>query len=454
MMNPNAIPYKVTLPVGEISKSASVTSSSRSPLLRSATLTSTDRPRQLQGTKEQLDKNERHQLQRNQLNTPQSSSSVSSSSLDLLQQDQRTAVIRYTRAELLQVQKAVLQDVAQGPIVDMPPFKGVPLLLTPFLKLAYALEYIDVEASIARARDAGTQGHEIPCGVSVMATGVSPASVMPSSSPFLIDSVVDQKRAKNNNTHSHDHCGVRTHPCLICMQGCSPCPMLSTLLRQITQQLLRARLSACLLQSNEVVWAQLQLALVFEAKKSSLRMRLLAEKHPEVVRKVAEYLYGEGYHLRLPAVTAHDEWTQLMKMLKYDAIRDNATRIKTDLSKRWRRYHTPFEQFVFFFSFRDDRPNGAVRNVVTRSVKPGMVAILTGDLVAMYLLHKLGFFIPPDYYWEVFPFMKRSVGKHAAPQVLVRHFALYLSSKQCPDIYNPVENLCMKKYTETNWSKR
>ncbi|CCW66147.1 unnamed protein product [Phytomonas sp. Hart1] len=440
-MNPNAAPYKITFAMEKISKDTSITSSSPPQLFRGSMITAADYLRQLRMMEERHNKPEDYRPQPDSINLPQSSICISSSVSDFPQRDLRSKVIRYSKAELLQIQETVLHAVAHGPVVDVPPFKGVPVSLAGLLRLPYALEYIDIEASVALAKNTGLCAHPTSWGMPGVETAISSGFAIFSFDDSPMGVAVDRARAGNTKNLNELNRGPGTHLCPICAHACGPCAVLDPVFRQITQRLLRTRLGACLLQSDNVVWAQLQLALVFESKKSSLRMRLLAEKHPAVVRRVGEYLYGEGYHLRLPVVTAHNEWRELTKMLKFDAIRDNLTRIKTDLSKRWRQYHTPFEQFVFFFSFRDDRPKGVVKNVVTQSVKPGMVAILTGDLMAMYLLHKLGFFIPPDYYWEVFLFMKRSVGKHGTPQDLVRHFALHLSSKQCPNIFNPVENI-------------
>lgn len=140
----------------------------------------------------------------------------------------------------------------------------------------------------------------------------------------------------------------------------------------------------------------------------------------------------------LPAITDHDAWSVLLHLLCFDAIRDNCTRVVTDLSRHWRRRTTAFEQFVYFFAFRDDRPQSRVRNIITRSVKPGMVAMLSGDMVAMTLLHYLGFYTPHDYYWQVYPFLQQALGHSATYYDVIRHLGHYLSCKQDKNLYNPL----------------
>lgn len=295
----------------------------------------------------------------------------------------------------------------------------------------------------AQSREEATP-HPDETVLSCAAKETSLAIIRALTSPlYLPCSAADSSAASSSQSSSHDIAAeaMRDYHCVHCASARvhrEPCPAVSMLMQQVHRLVLRSKYGACLMQTGEVVWGLLQLALVFEVKQSSLRMRRLAERCPAAVRVVAEYLCGDGYHMPLPAVTDHEAWSGLSQLLCFDAIRDNRTRIKTDLSKHWRRRRTPFEQFVFFFTHRDDRPRVQVRNIITRSVKPGMVAMLSGDVVAMVLLSRLGFFVPPDKYWRVYPFLKQSLGEDTLLYSVVRHLARYLSCTQDPNMYDPI----------------
>lgn len=309
-----------------------------------------------------------------------------------------------------------MEYITRGPIVEHPPFLKVPESFAHLLELPHALEYVNVDAATRLVE------HRFYA------------------SPLLSSSSAAGSGQEGHDGDDDDIAHARLFRCAVCAEGGpQPCPALHRIIQRAAKFAMSTKLGAALMQPPLVVQSLLQLALVFEAKQSSLRLRLLAERSPRVVHLVEEYLCGEGYHLPLPTVTAHEEWAAMNTMLKFDAIRDNKTRIITDLSKHWKKRRTQFEQFVHFFAFRDARPVGRVKNLITDSVKPGMVAMLMGDVTAVLLLHRLGFFIPPDYYWSVYPFLRQALGEGTLAYDVVRHLGMYCSSAQPKDMYNPVE---------------
>ncbi|CAD2217830.1 hypothetical protein, conserved [Angomonas deanei] len=311
---------------------------------------------------------------------------------------------RYTVDEIRALEEVSLQRIRQGFIVDSPPFLKIPYDFAQLLHAPHALEFLDVDSASALVEG---------CRYS---------------SPLTTDFA-------NHNLSIYDY------TCPTCSAGELPCEAAAEVLRDVKRRLLGTRLGAILLQGPEVVWGQIQLALVFEMKQSSLRLRMLAEKNPGIPRLVGEYLYGEGYHILIPPVTAHDDWADMNSLLKFDFILKNKTRVKTDLSKQWRKRNTQFEQFAYFFSFRDDVPEqNSTLNMITRSVKPGMIAMLSGDIAAMVLLANLEFLIPYDYFWSVFPFLDDAFGSDSPQYSLIRHVGLYLSSKQKSNKFNPIVN--------------
>ncbi|KAG5469306.1 hypothetical protein LSCM1_02521 [Leishmania martiniquensis] len=320
--------------------------------------------------------------------------------------------IRYSKQQLLSLRAAAIQQVMCGRVVEHPQLLKIPESFAPLLELPFAVEYVHTDAAVQLVEH---RRRESP----------------PSSS---------SSNSVAHSEHLAAEASARLFPCDVCSQGGPhPCPAIQQILQRVTRQVMTTTLGAALIQPALVVESLLRLALVFDAKQSSLRLRMLAQKSPRVVHLVEEYLCGEGYHLPLPPVTAHEDWVTLNGILKFDAIRNNETRVITDLSKHWKKRRTPFEQFIFFFAFRDARPVRPAKNIITSSVKPGMVAMLTGDVRAMILLHRLGFFIPPDYYWTVFPFLRQALGEGTLTYDAVRHLGLYLSSAQSADMYNPVE---------------
>ncbi|GET91774.1 hypothetical protein, conserved [Leishmania tarentolae] len=326
--------------------------------------------------------------------------------------NQGVSILRYSKQQLLSLRPVAIEQVRTGRVVDHPPFLKIPESFAPLLGLPFAMEYVNVDAAmrLVEHRSYASRPASLPC-----------------------TSVTNSKDLEAEGQ-------ACLYTCSVCAQG-GPhsCTVIERILQRASRYFMSTKLGATLMQPALVVESLLRLALVFEAKQSSFRLRLLAEQSPRVVHLVEEYLCGEGYHLPLPPVTAHEDWAALNTMLKFDAIRDNRTRVITDLSKHWKKRRTQFEQFVYFFSFRDARPVGPAKNIITKSVKPGMVAMLTGDVPAIVLLHRLGFFIPPDYYWKVFPFLRQALGEGTQAYDVVRHLGLYLSSSQPADMYNPVE---------------
>lgn len=331
---------------------------------------------------------------------------------------------RYTKQELLSLRPAAMECITRGPIVDHPPFLKVPESFAHLLELPHALEYVNVEAA--------TQLVEHRPYVSPLLSSSSAATAGASHA--------QTGDCEGGAAADDDIAHARLFQCALCAEGGpQPCPAIQRIIQRASKFAMSTKLGAALMQPPLVLESLLQLALVFEAKQSSLRLRLLAERSPRVVHLVEEYLCGEGYHLPLPPVTAHEEWAAMNNMLKFDAIRDNKTRVITDLSKHWKKRRTQFEQFVHFFAFRDARPVRPAKNIITQSVKPGMVAMLMGDVTAVLLLHRLGFFVPPDYYWAVYPFLRQALGEGTLAYDVVRHLGLYFSSAQPKDMYNPVE---------------
>lgn len=168
-----------------------------------------------------------------------------------------------------------------------------------------------------------------------------------------------------------------------------------------------SRALQCLTQPASVFRSLLQMSLVLEFKRGSARLRWITEQSPCIADRIRGFLCGEDTpFVPLPPVTAHEEWEEMLALMGFDAIRDNRTRIITDFSRHWKRRTIPYEQFVFFYAFRDHLPPAPVKNIVTRSVKPGMVAMLSMNAQAMWLLHHHEFFIPEDHYWDVFRFLE------------------------------------------------
>lgn len=281
--------------------------------------------------------------------------------------------------------------------------------------------------------------------------------------------VSDRKRRKERSGRPF-RLSLSRYYCAICAEGSEPCDDARRWLSECSlripeeedhedhivtvngrQQSKKSRAYACLTQPLHVFRSLLQISLILESKRGSARLRWVTEQYPGVRDRILEFLCGteeqqpssrshrchfnedekdlrareEGetwrddvpavpvspppsrlHYVPLPPVTAHDEWEEMIYWMGFDAIRDNKTRIITDFSRHWKRRTIPYDQFVFFYSFRDHQPPTPVLNIVTRSVKPGMAAMLRMNLVSLQLLHHHEFFIPEDHYWDVFPYLE------------------------------------------------
>jgi hypothetical protein len=302
---------------------------------------------------------------------------------------------RFTKAELKAIQAPALQSVAREPRVAIPPFHGVPASLQSYLNLRNYIEFVDIEAATRI--------------VETVSPTLNPLPTPPSEKPTFNDPVMD-------------------YYCVQCSKGPQPCGPIGEIVRGVRRREQQNLLGAFLFQQGEVVMGQVATLLVFDSKRSSMRMRKLKEQCPQAIKIIKEFLCGEGFHIPPPPVTAHDQWRTLNQMLKFDSIRDSKTIIYTELSKYWKKSHTPFEQFAHFLFYRDDAPAHRSKNMITHAQKPVLVAVLSGDLDAVVMLSELGFFVPPDYYWS-FPFFKDAL-RDARMYNVMRHLCIYYYQKQ------------------------
>ncbi|KAH9578315.1 hypothetical protein LSM04_001880 [Trypanosoma melophagium] len=322
----------------------------------------------------------------------------------------------YSRAALKEIELSVVENIRSASLAKIKLIPPAPVNFVSLVKLPSALEFLNVDHVVTLVRSG-------ECSTNAK-TPLWSSRVQP-------------------NTLSSSTRSVLPHPNQ-CQDGLEGCPIIQEVISSAVRKAASSRLGALLLQSGDVVLGLLQLALVFEARQSSLRLRLLAEQHPNVVNRIKEYLCGEGYHLPLPSVISHEDWQTLNSILKFDWIRDNRTRIFTEISKRWKKRHTQFEQFVHFFEYRDDRPLHPVKNMLTHSTTPVLVSVLSGDVMAVVLLARLGFFVPPDYYWDIFSFFAESLlpkSSDGEMYNLMRHLCLHLAERQQAlrgDVFNPI----------------
>eukprot|EP00796_Vickermania_ingenoplastis_P004167 gene4167-3008_t len=228
-------------------------------------------------------------------------------------------------------------------------------------------------------------------------------------------------------------CPQQLYSCAVCAAGGAACKRVQGWLDEIREETRAptgSRALRCLAQPPEVFRNLLRMSMALESKRGSSRLRWIVEQYPQVSDRVRTFLCGDVNYVPLPPVTAHEEWEEMIVTMGFDAIRDNRTRIITDFSRHWKRRTIPYEQFVFFYDFRDRHPPATVKNIVTRPLKPGMVAMLSMNLRAMELLHHHNFLMPEDEYWEVFRFLEAAAGGNTAKYYKVRHLGLYLSSTQ------------------------
>lgn len=272
------------------------------------------------------------------------------------------------------------------------------------------------------------------------------------------------------NRKKHDHpltspLSLCRYYCPICAEGEKPCDAVQHWLQACRADVPKrgndvdelvtihgrvmnkgSRAYACLSQPVHIFRSLLQLSLVLESKRGSSRLRWITEQYPAIRNRILDFLCGvfsqasndtsrrsdsisvnddagcepstishsppsvsaSPSYVPLPPVTAHEEWEEMICWLGFDALRDNRTKVITDFSRHWKRRTIAYEQFIFFYSFRDHQPSTEVMNIITRSVKPGMVAMLCMNQHALQLLHHHEFFIPEDHYWDMFPYLEEA----------------------------------------------
>jgi len=211
------------------------------------------------------------------------------------------------------------------------------------------------------------------------------------------------------------------------MCSAAPCDAIQEIVDSVVAEE-RAKHGAFLLQDPQAIFGQVELQLVFDSPSTTRRMRAFKEQCPAAVARIKQFLCGPGFHSAPPKANNDDAWNALLSRLRFDAIRDNRTPIYTELSKHWKKRHTPFEQFAHFLSFRDSMPVHFTLNMLTHGQKPALVAALCGDTTAFVLLARLGFAIPSDVQWERTPFMRDTLDtrRHA----VLRHLNTYFFRRQ------------------------
>ena len=287
-----------------------------------------------------------------------------------------------TREEIRALRDPALALERSRGVTTFHPFTHIPHSLPPLLQCRHFEEFVDVDAASSLVED--------------IQVAVDPSLV--------------------------------NYYCVECAQGPNPCGRVADLIVGVRRKLQQTRIGAFLFQPGDVVMGLVQLHLVFESRKTSMKMKLLAEKAKDAVTRIREFLCGEGFHVLPPPVAQHDQWRRMMQLLMFDWIRDNRTRIFTELSKYWKKSHTQFEQFAHFLFYRDDRPAHVVRNMLTHSQKPVMVAVIGGSLDAVVVLSELGFFVPPDYFWASFPFFKETL--EGTMGHVLRHLCVHYYQRQ------------------------
>jgi hypothetical protein len=206
-----------------------------------------------------------------------------------------------------------------------------------------------------------------------------------------------------------------------------PCPAIQSIIDSVVDEE-RAKHGAFLLQDPSVVFGQIELQLVFDSPSATRRMKHMKTSCPKAFNCIKEFLCGPGYHLAPPKADRHDAWAAMMARLKFDLIRDNATPIYTELSKNWKKRHSPFEQFAHFLFFRDSMPAHATYNMLTHAQKPALIAAMAGDTTAFVMLARLGFAVPSDVQWQHTPFMKDMLDTRRF--AVLRHLNTYFFRKQ------------------------
>jgi hypothetical protein len=302
--------------------------------------------------------------------------------------------IQYTRQEMQRVLvevQGVLQLAAQTqPRLSFPPFHGIPQSFAKYFEVRCHVDFINWDSPLLLP----------PKPLPTPSGAADPTQLAP-----IQGSVV----------------------CATCSAlDQTSCLSIADLVKRVRHQEKNAG-GGFLTQGGEVVLSSLAVLLAFEHRKTSMRMKRLAEKYPQTKRLVHQFLCGEGFHIPPPPLGNDEAWGRMLRRLKFDYIRDNRTKIYTELSKNWKKGHTQFEQFVHFAYYRDAVTAWPTKAMITHSQKPILVACITGDIDAMILLAELGYFVPSDAFWDILPYFGQL---DEATYFTLRHLCLYYFKKQ------------------------
>ena len=312
----------------------------------------------------------------------------------------RPHVLRRTNQEMRCIKDVVLLHIQHEGSTSHPPYRDIPVTLVPYLSLPRYFEYIDMENAtklVEGSRRIGTIVEEDPA-------------------------------AKYFCTQ-----------CANSSLGCDIIRCIISAARKRIQQCMKGGSFLC--QGADVVFSLVQLKLVFESKRTSLKLRHVAIHYPSVVRLVEDFLCGEGFHIPAPALVKHEEWRNLLEITRFDYIRDNRTRILSETSKYWKKSNSAFEQFAYFLNMRDAVPLQHTKGLLTHAQKPVLVAALVGDIEATVILCDLGFFVPPDYFWGTFNFLKEKFEEDPIRFGVLRHLLVYYFQQSClsgVEKFNPI----------------
>lgn len=246
-------------------------------------------------------------------------------------------------------------------------------------------------------------------------------------------SVQQQPQTVAERLHAHELFVPQNDPatnfyCVKCASDAIPCEPVHLIIDNVMRHERKTSLGAFFMQSPEVVGYSLLLLQVFEGKRTSTKLRTLKEMCPKVPGLVKEFLCGGGFHISPPPIAASEKWDILLERLKFTWIRDNRTRIFTELSRHWKRSHSPFEQFMHFFFYRKAVPLHKTKGMMLHRQKPVIVACLAGDIEATVLLCELGFEVPSDLMWERLPYFKECLDPKL--YCVLRHLCVHYFRQQ------------------------
>ena len=313
--------------------------------------------------------------------------------------------LKYTQSQLLAVKKDVWKRLSEAAEteerVDHPPFHGVPKSFVPFFNIERAhLDIINWESPL----------------MAMNHTGPPP--------PYDRDQRSVRPRSGSNGGENAD---IPSHHCITCANIRSgACDFIASVV-QAAKNREKAHGHGFLSQGGEVIHSAVALLLTFDHRQTSRKMKKLAEKYPKVKSLVNEFLCGEGFHIPPPNIADEEAWGRLISRLRLDWIRDNRTKVYTELSKYWKRSHTQFEQFAHLLFYRDAMPNFQTKGMITHSQKPVLVACIAGDVDAVVLLAEMGFFVLADVFWDMLPYFKEL---NPRTYTTLRHLCVYYFKKQ------------------------